>query len=501
MKTKQRRNAAVDVVRGFPGLRVLVVGDAMLDTWLEGDAIRLCKEAPVPVVREATTTRCAGGAANTAANLAALGAEVIFIGLVGHDDAGQQIRDAIQAAGVDDAWLVADPGVSSLHKLRVIANGQYVVRFDEGDTSLASERGRALVARRLTEACANCDLVVVSDYCHGVVSTEVIARLIDLREQRHRVIVVDSKQIGRFRELRATLVTPNLAEAALVADPASAARPAADLVSARAISQRLRELLAAENIAVTMAEQGVLLTGPTGEQVHVPCHPVQRAGDVGAGDTFTASAALALALGAPAEQAVQLGIDAASIAVTRSRTSVVSWRDLLRRVSLDESARPPELKELVARLEEERFLGRRIVFTNGVFDILHAGHVQLLRRARALGDVLVVGVNSDASTRRLKGPTRPVNRELDRLALVGALDAVDYAVLFDEDTPANLIRAIRPHIHVKGGDYTAESLPEIGAVREVGAQIEILSLVDGRSTTAVIERIVAAAGIAGGDRS
>ncbi|MBW3632238.1 MAG: D-glycero-beta-D-manno-heptose 1-phosphate adenylyltransferase, partial [Chloroflexi bacterium] len=249
----------------------------------------------------------------------------------------------------------------------------------------------------------------------------------------------------------------------------------------------------ADHIAITMADQGVLLTGPSGEQTHLPCHPVERAGDVGAGDTFTAAAALALATGASAAQAVRVGIDSASIAITRSRTSVVSYQDLLRRVSLDDNSDILSLKDVVARLEAERFLGKRIVFTNGVFDILHAGHVQLLRRARALGDVLVVGLNTDASTRRLKGPTRPVNRESDRLALVSALDVVDYAVLFDEDTPAELIRAIRPHVHVKGGDYLAERLPEIGAVHEVGAEVEILSLVEGRSTTALIDRIVATA--------
>jgi D-beta-D-heptose 7-phosphate kinase/D-beta-D-heptose 1-phosphate adenosyltransferase len=190
---------------------------------------------------------------------------------------------------------------------------------------------------------------------------------------------------------------------------------------------------------------------------------------------------------------VRVGIDAAAIAVTRGRTSAVSLQDLVRRVSLADRASAMSLKEVAARLEIERFHGKRIVFTNGVFDILHAGHVNLLRRARALGDVLVVGINSDASTRRLKGPMRPVNREADRLALVSALDAVDYAVLFEEDTPAEVIRAIRPHIHVKGGDYQAEKLPEIEAVREVGARVEILSLVQGRSTTALIDRIVATA--------
>jgi D-beta-D-heptose 7-phosphate kinase / D-beta-D-heptose 1-phosphate adenosyltransferase len=493
MAPMEQRASAIDVVRGFPGLRVLVVGDAMLDTWLEGDAIRLCKEAPVPVVREASTTRCAGGAANTAANLAALGAEVSFVSLIGRDSAGDHLRQALREAGIDDAGLVEDGAVSSLHKLRVIANGQYVVRFDEGDTEQVSERSRNLLLGRIADMYARCDAVVVSDYCHGAVCDEVIRRLIQLRERGQKVIVVDSKEIARFSDLQATMVTPNLREAQRAVDPSGSSGLQLTLAAASEIGTRLRPLLRADQIAVTMANEGVLLIGPAGEQTHLPCHAVERAGDVGAGDTFTAAAALALATGATAAQAVRVGIDSASIAVTRSRTSVVSYQDLLRRVSLDDNADTLSLKDVVARLEAERFLGKRIVFTNGVFDILHAGHVQLLRRARALGDVLVVGLNSDASTRRLKGPTRPVNRESDRIALVSALDAVDYAVLFDEDTPAELIRAIRPHVHVKGGDYLAEFLPEIEAVHEVGAEVEILSLVAGRSTTALIDRIVATA--------
>jgi D-beta-D-heptose 7-phosphate kinase/D-beta-D-heptose 1-phosphate adenosyltransferase len=244
-------------------------------------------------------------------------------------------------------------------------------------------------------------------------------------------------------------------------------------------------------VVVTMAGDGVLLLDQAGTLRHLPVHPVTHAGDVGAGDSFTAAMALALAAGAGPDLAIRLGADAAAIAITRRRTAVVSHQELVRRASLDDQSAPLSLKDLAVRLDAERFAGNRIVFTNGVFDILHAGHVQLLRRAKALGDVLVVGINSDASTRRLKGPTRPINHERDRLALVSALDSVDYALVFDEDTPAETIRALRPDVHVKGGDYTAETLPEREAVREVGARIELLSLVEGRSTTGVIDRIAA----------
>lgn len=493
-------SSATETVQGFTGLRALVIGDAMLDTWLEGEAIRLCKEAPVPVVREVSTTHCPGGAANTAVNLAAFGAEVAYVAFVGSDQSGHHLREAFHTAGIDDRHLVEDATVTTLHKVRVIASGQYVVRFDEGSTEGVSTSSRLQMLERIAALYPQSDLVVVSDYCHGAISDEVITLLGELQQSHPTVLAIDSKTIGRFANCPATMVTPNLQEARRAVEPDSAPDQPVDLERAHEIGRKLRGMLRTSTIAVTMAEQGVLLTGPDGQQSHVPCHPVSRASDVGAGDTFTAATAMALAAGALTEQAVRIGIDAASIAITRGRTSTVSAQDLLRRVSLAEATPVRSLKEVVAQLEIDRFHGKRIVFTNGVFDILHAGHVNLLRRARALGDILVVGINSDASTRRLKGPRRPVNREADRLALVSALDAVDYAVIFEEDTPAEVIRTVRPHVHVKGGDYQADALPELDAVREVGAEIAILSLVEGRSTTSLIDRIVATAALHNTDR-
>lgn len=492
--------SATETVQGFTGLRALVIGDAMLDTWLEGEAIRLCKEAPVPVVREVSTTHCPGGAANTAVNLAALGADVEYVAFIGSDQPGRHLREAFRAAALDDRHLIEDAGISTLHKVRVIASGQYVVRFDEGSTDGVSTGSRLQMLERVAVRYPESDLVVVSDYCHGAIADDVITLLGELQQSHPTVLVVDSKTISRFANCPSTMVTPNLQEAWRATDPDNAPNQPVDLEQAYEIGRNLRGMLRSSMIAVTLAEQGVLLTGPDGGQAHLPCHPVSRASDVGAGDTFTAATAMALAAGALTEQAVRIGIDAAAIAVTRGRTSTVSAQDLLRRVSLADATPVRSLKDVVAQLEIDRFHGKRIVFTNGVFDILHAGHINLLRRAKALGDILVVGINSDASARRLKGPRRPVNREADRLALVSALDAVDYAVIFEEDTPAEVIRSLRPDVHVKGGDYQADTLPELDAVREVGAEIAILSLVEGRSTTSLIDRIVATAALRTTDR-
>ena len=483
--------SGLDVVRGFQGLRALVVGDALLDRYLDGIATRLCKEGPVPVLVKTAEHSAPGGAANVAVNLRALGAEVVFVGLVGRDSAAAELRAALRERDVDDQWLIDDADCATMCKVRILANDQYVVRLDEGETRACSEDGKKRLLAAIEGEFPRCDLVVVPDYGYGVASDTVIAKLRALRETRRIVMAVDAKDVRPFARAGATVVMPNFAEACTtLGEPAPVATRSLDPAYAERIAHRLLASVDAEYAAVTLAGDGVMLVDRPGQATHLPAHPVRHAGDVGAGDTFAAAMALALASGAGAIQAARIGIDAAGIAVTQQRTTAVHHRELLRRVSLEGNAPSLSLKSLAAILDAERHAGKTIVFTNGVFDILHAGHVQILQRAKRLGDVLVVGVNSDSSVRRLKGPARPINQERDRLALVAALDPVDYAILFEEDTPANLIRALRPHVHVKGGDYTPETLPEIDAVNEVGSRVELLSLVEGRSTTNVIQKIV-----------
>ncbi|CAA9567775.1 MAG: ADP-heptose synthase / D-glycero-beta-D-manno-heptose 7-phosphate kinase [uncultured Thermomicrobiales bacterium] len=504
-------NTDVGLVRRFRGLRALVIGDVMLDSYLEGTAARLCSEGPVPVVRKTGEERVPGGAANSAANLRALGAEVSLLGVVGDDAAATLLRAALRARGVDDAWLVADDEASTLHKCRVLADGQYVVRYDEGDGTDSPAAGARLLAR-LDDAFAGCDLVVISDYGYGVVTDAIIARLRALRAARPCPLVIDTKEPRRFAVAGATIITPNLLEARLaveprpLADPRRAAGPL-DLAAVETLGRRLLAAIDTAHAAITLGGDGVLLLDRRGPARHLPAHPVPQANDVGAGDSFTAALALALAAGADPEGAVRIGIDAAGIAVTKRRTAIVEGQELLGRVSLRAEAADEggsSRAELLARLDAARRAGRTIVFTNGVFDILHAGHIQLLRRARDLGDLLVVGVNSDRGVRRLKGPTRPINGERDRLALVAALDPVDHAILFDEDTPTELIRALRPHLHVKGGDYAGAALPESDAVLAGGGRTVILPLKGDLSTSATIDRILtltgAARGTGGGTR-
>lgn len=481
-------------VRGFRGRRVLCVGDAMLDTYLEGDAARLCREGPVPVVHKQAEEHNPGGAANSAANLAALGADVAFLGLTGQDSAAATLRRTLRAAGVDHTWLVGDANLVTLQKMRILANGQYVVRFDAGEAMEPTPDVRQTLRSHLRSLYPTCDLVLIADYGYGVVDANLLADLRSLHALRPVPIVVDGKDLHRYRDFPATVVTPNLAEAALATGTALGPDTRLAMPVIEEVGHRVLDMLAVQCVAVTLAGDGVLLLDRRHPPCHLPARPVPAVHDVGAGDSFTAALGLALAAGAGPREAVRLGIAAAGIAVTRPRTAVVTQSELLQRLSLDEGNAPDSLLDLATLLDIHRQAGRSIVFTNGVFDILHAGHVHFLREARKLGDVLVVAVNSDRGARRLKGHNRPINGERDRLALVAELDSVDHALLFDEDDPSALIRALRPNVHVKGGDYAQQSLPEAEAVRAVGGRTIILPLMGDVSTSTVIERIITLAG-------
>jgi D-beta-D-heptose 7-phosphate kinase/D-beta-D-heptose 1-phosphate adenosyltransferase len=481
--------SATQLVSQFNSVRAVVVGDAMLDTYVDGNVSRICKEGPVPVVDWNGERSEPGGAANVAANLAALGAEVRFAGLIGSDTPGRSLREAIGAFGIPANGLIEDQSCTTLHKLRISARGQYLVRLDSGETQKCGKETRRRLLHALEAMIEDCDLVVVSDYGYGTVDRRIIDRLSILRIAHPFVLAVDAKHPMQYATVPMSVLTPNLAEACDAVDMPLNESSAVNLDFALAVTKALRQRVAADYLAVTLAGDGVLVASRRGEVAHVPSRPLPLAHDIGAGDTFIAALGLSLAAGAAPKEAVEIGIEAAMLAVTQEQTAVVDQQQLLRRVSLADRVAGPTVASILPLINAAQLCGKSIVFTNGVFDILHVGHVELLRRAKALGDVLVVGLNSDASTQRLKGPTRPINAERDRLALVSALEPVDFAVLFDEDTPEQLIRTLRPDVHVKGGDYQPADLPESKAVAEVGGRIEILPFVEDRSTTRVIELI------------
>ena len=477
-------NGAIPAVRRFPDQRVLVVGDALLDAYLHGEATRVCAEAPVPVVEARYKTLAPGGAANTAANVASLGGQVCFLAVVGEDEASQTLRHELRARHVDDGNLIVDGERSTVRKLRILANGQYLVRFDEGDARPLSRDTRRRFLERFRDLFESHDTVVISDYHSGVVGRALIDTLAELNAHGEKRVLLDSKKLLAFRRCPLSVVKPNHHEAAVTLGW----RPERADNHLDELGTQLVRRLSAEWVVITLGEEGSAVFGRDGSYYRVPPRPVLNPQPVGAGDTYIAALSLALDAGSDIQTAAEIAAEAAAVAASRAGTACVSQQELLQRLSQrgDPLAEAADLLEKVAHYRQQ---GRRIVFTNGCFDILHAGHVTFLQQARALGDVLIVGVNSDASVRRLKGETRPINSQADRVAVLAALEAVDHVVLFDEDTPERLISHLRPDIHVKGSDYTIDRLPEARIVQGYGGQVVILPLVQGKSTTAIVRKI------------
>ena len=475
-----------DFVDAFARLRVVVLGDAMLDTYLEGESARLSAEAPVPIVAVAARRDLPGGAANTAANARALGAHVTLLSVVGADEEAALVRAALAEHGVAGADLLTEGGRVTHAKNRVVAGAQMLVRFDQGSTEGVARASEDALASRLTDAWGSCDAVIVSDYGYGVVTPRLISLVAELQADAPRVVVVDAKDLRAYRKVGVTAVKPNYRQAlSLLGEPAGDARRW-ELIAAH--GARILDLTGAQIAAVTLDAEGALVLerGRPAYRTYARRSPDSRA--AGAGDTFTATVALALAAGAHTPAAAELASAAAGIVVAKQGTALCS-ADELRDAVAGERKYLPDRNRLRAALAAHRDQGKRIIFTNGCFDILHRGHITYLSRAKLLGDVLVVGLNSDESVARLKGPGRPVNTLEDRAHVLAALSAVDHIVAFDEDTPVSLIEAVRPDVFVKGGDYTREMLPEAPVVEALGGTIQLLPYVEDRSTSGIIERI------------
>jgi D-beta-D-heptose 7-phosphate kinase/D-beta-D-heptose 1-phosphate adenosyltransferase len=468
------------------GLEALVIGDAMLDTYHCGTADRLCQEAPVPVVAVTERIDAPGGAANTAVNAHALGASVTLLAAIGDDGEGRALRRVLDGAGVSSAALLTLPGRRTLAKQRVLAGPQMIVRFDQGSTGRLEPAGEAEIARRLGALAARSDAIIVSDYGYGVLGQRVLEALAAAQRRSPRVVVIDSRTPGAFRAVAPTAVKPNFREASrLLGELVAGGEP-----RSRRIAQHGRALLqitGAQIVAVTLDTEGALFFERDREPYRTYARPADPTRAAGAGDTFGAALALALAAGADTPAAAEIASAAAAVVVSKHGTATCSLPELAASFAGGDkyAADPAALAEALARY---RSADLRIVLTSGCFDILHRGHITCLNTAKALGDVLVVGLNTDASVRRRKGPERPINPLEDRAHVLASLSCVDHVVAFDEDTPERLVTAVRPHVFVKGGDYTAEALPEARAVEACGGTVRILPFVADRSTTSIIER-------------
>ena len=464
----------------FNSAHVLVVGDLMLDRYWYGDTARISPEAPVPVVKVEHLEDRVGGACNVALNIASLGAGASLVGVVGRDEAAQTLSERLHSAGIHTDFQQASDK-PTITKLRVISRQQQLLRLDF-EEPFGSDDVDQVLAKTIA-LLPDASVLVLSDYAKGVLREP--QPLIAAAKKHGVSVLVDPKGDEFSRYAGATLLTPNISEFEAVVGVCSSE---GELVSR---GLELLNDLQLEALLITRGEQGMTLLRNDHAELHLPARAREVFDVTGAGDTVIAVLASALAAGEALPNAVTLANLAAGIVVGKLGTATISGPELRRAVFLEQGSERGVVndEQLLVDIADARAHGERIVFTNGCFDILHAGHVGYLEQARNLGDRLIVAVNADASVRRLKGEGRPINSEDRRMAVLAGLESVDWVLAFTEDTPERLLTLIRPDILVKGGDYLKEEVVGWEIVESYGGQVQALDYLDDCSTTAIVEKI------------
>jgi D-beta-D-heptose 7-phosphate kinase/D-beta-D-heptose 1-phosphate adenosyltransferase len=463
---------------------VAVVGDLMLDETWTGEVSRVAPEAPVPLLLLSAMSRRAGGGGNVVENLSALGARVVALGAVGPEEEGAWLARRLTTLPGTRGTVVIDPRRTTPVKRRMVSDGRQMLRVDqEVPAGLSPAAEKELLAAAL-EAVAVSDVLLLSDYAKGTLTQAVTSGLIEAARRKGIPALVDPKGRDYARYRGATAVTPNRKELESVSG-----MTASDIPTLSALGERLREELGLTALLVKLADEGILLLERGRPAQRIRATPREVFDVTGAGDTLLAALGLSLGAGLNLVAASEVANRAAGCAVARVGTTPVRWADLLEGLSAAPEGKLVERAHLSGICTTLRRAHRRIVFTNGCFDLLHPGHIRLLSEARKQGDLLVVGLNSDASVRRLKGPGRPILSERDRAQVLGGLDAVDFVVLFDEETPEKLITAVRPDVLVKGGDYTEATVVGAPLVRSWGGTVVLIPLVPGSSTTSLVSKM------------
>ena len=492
-KSQIPRDGLADVVRGFPSVRILVVGDLMLDRFQYGKVDRISPEAPVPVFNPAKTVEMPGGAGNTAVNLASLGCSVTLVARTGKDALSKRLLRLLGEERVKASFLRQEDCITPV-KTRIIAGNNHILRIDEENVAPLDKSGLAHLGIAVEKEMDKTDIVVLSDYGKGCLSAELIAGIVKSAKAAKKPVIVDPKgaDYGKYRG--ASLVKPNLKEFSEATgrrfDPRAGNFRKEMALAASALMKRT----GIDAMLVTLGEYGMLYVpcgGSLEKSIHLPAQAREVFDVSGAGDTTAAALAAALGAGADMPRAMQIANAAAGVVVGKVGTASVSSSELTS--ALSRSCTSPVRKILSVRdLEREisdlRKLGRKIGFTNGCFDCCHLGHVASLREAKSLCDILVVGVNSDGWIRRHKGEGRPVQDEATRTALIASMEFVDYVVVFDEETALPTVRRLRPDVIAKEG-YAMKDWPEGRFVKSIGGEAVTLGRVDGYSTTSIVERM------------
>jgi D-beta-D-heptose 7-phosphate kinase/D-beta-D-heptose 1-phosphate adenosyltransferase len=481
------------LIKAMRPCSVAVIGDVMLDRYVQGQVNRLSPEAPIQVLEVADEYKMPGGAANVAMKVVGLESRVRLIGLVGNDDAAGELRGLLTDQQQIADGLVADPERATTVKTRFIAHNQQLLRVDREKRSEPDGTTRDCLAAAAYEAAAAADAVILEDYGKGVLSRQVIEAAIAGARTHNAPVIVDPNGRDYRRYAGATVLTPNLRETEIAAEMTIASE--SDLLTAASL---LVEQTGGAALAVTRESEGISLFRRTGGQIahtHVPTTPVAVYDVTGAGDAVAATLAVALASGTDLEDACALANLAGRAVVRQFGVGTISLRHLIAEASelIEQPAKIVDVARAREKVREARRTGSKVVFTNGCFDVLHFGHAYLLQFARARGDFLILGLNTDASVRRQKGAGRPFVSDEQRAYMLSLYPFVDLVVLFDEDTPLQLIEALRPDVLVKGGDYTPDTVVGRDLVESYGGEVAICPRIDGLSTTELVRKIRGAA--------
>lgn len=471
-------------VPAFDNSHVLVVGDVMLDRYWHGDTGRISPEAPVPVVRIRGIEERVGGAANVALNLAALECKALLLGVTGKDEPADRLAELLGEANVDCRFEPSETH-PTITKLRVMSRNQQLIRLDfEEPLNMQDAFDATSFLNRFREALADVKVVVLSDYAKGTLANP--QDLIRVAREEGRAVLVDPKGTDFTPYKGATLLTPNLSEFEAVVGPC------ADEATLVERAEKLRAELELDALLVTRSEQGMTLVQPDQAALHLPTEALEVFDVTGAGDTVIALLGAGIGAGLNLAQSAALANLGAGVVVGKLGTATVSLPELRRaaRTRHQDDRGIMDQETLLEHIQDAHAHGETVVMTNGVFDILHPGHVRYLQAARDLGNWLIVAVNSDDSVRRLKGDSRPVNPLAHRMEVLAGLAAVDWVIPFSEDTPGHLIASLLPDVLVKGGDYVAEEIAGYDAVTANGGQVKILDFHAGHSTTSIIATAV-----------
>ncbi|MFH1994178.1 MAG: D-glycero-beta-D-manno-heptose-7-phosphate kinase [Nitrospinota bacterium] len=482
------RERIKDIIASLKGHRIIVVGDLILDEYIWGSLERISPEAPVGIIESKSENLALGGAANVANNLIALGLNVDIFGVIGKDQKGKELTKLLKKRGVVIDGIVEDESRHTTNKIRVIANHQQILRIDREKRDDLSAAVRKKLLKAVSSKMNKVDGIILSDYGKGVVTEEFVKELVEVAKKHNKKIIADPKGSDYSKYKGVAIVTPNKKEASEAAGIKIDSEK-----SLKEAAQKILKMFKGEALLITRGDEGMSLFKKDMSLAHISTVAKEVYDVSGAGDTVISVFAGLFFNGLDMVEAVEIANIAAGIEVGKIGTAVVTGSEIIERIEsggVEEKGRIVDLAEIKQIVARARNMGKKIVFTNGCFDLLHVGHIKYLAQAKSYGDILIIGMNSDSSVRKLKGPKRPLIGEEERGALLTALNSVDYVVIFSEPTPDKLIKEIMPDVLVKGGDYAIDEVVGRDIVEAHGGRVELVPVVKGMSTSGLVQKIM-----------